>query len=63
MRNYYYCEGCNELIHKDNLSILDGEEVCPDCKDDLIHTEDIEEGDELWNNIQELELKKEQEKK
>ena len=53
MKNYFYCEDCDELIHKDG--------ICPECNrcrecgsEDLEHTEDIEEDNENYERVKEL---------
>jgi hypothetical protein len=56
MKDYWYCEDCNELIHKDNVSNFDGNDACPYCRADLEnHSEDYEEGDELYEAVKECE--------
>ncbi len=55
MKNYFYCESCNELIHKDQTSDFDGNEACPYCRGDLEHSEDYEEGHELYEAVKEEE--------
>lgn len=51
MKNYFYCEHCNELIHKDNVSDFDGTEVCPHCRGDLDHSEDLDESYEYYDAV------------
>ena len=55
MKNYFYCESCNELIHKDNTSDLDGNDVCPYCRGDLEHSEDLSEDYEFYEAMKQCE--------
>ena len=55
MKNYWYCESCNELVHKDNTSNLDGNDVCPSCRGDLEHSEDLDETYEYYDAVKQEE--------
>lgn len=48
MRFYWYCEDCNVLIHNNDVSHFDGNEACPHCRNDLEHSEDYDEDNELY---------------
>ena len=53
MKNYLYCDGCDDLIRKDSVCKFCGR--CEECgSNDIEHTEDIEERDDNYERIQNL---------